>query len=1362
MTLSRVVRFLILALFVAFGVEAVVRGGAPAPQEVRVTTGAGVALAPGLQTPMSAVTLNGTGLIVGQVVDAGTGRGVPGAIVALGGSAPPGPTRVENVTQVIAGGGGAAPVVFNSATGPQVPRVLTDAEGRFAFRNVPKGIFQLSATKVGYLDGAYGRLRPTGPTQTLDLAEGERDGDIKIRLFKTAAITGTVQDDQGEPVVGATLRAYRRTLVSGRRVLSPSGATATTDDRGVYRLGSLMPGEYIVAMQTVQSSVPASLQLTGGLPPDLMATLVSAGTANISLSSGGTQVTPDGKFLLQSSGRGSPTALPPSGDGRLLVHPTQYYPAAATVAEAAPITLGSGEERTSIDLQLRLVPTANVSGKLMGPEGPAANWVVHLVPGDSGDLSSDPDVATSITDTNGDFTFLAVPAGQYIIQTIRPGRSAMGGPMMIAGDRMVMTFTAVAPPGGAPPPPPPPSRGAQPTLWAAAPVAVAGADLTGITISLREGINVSGAIQFEGSAEKPPATRLQTITVIVEAADGKQRGGLPTTRLDADGTFTLPGLLPGKYVMRVANPPGGWTFRGAAAGGTDLTDTPFEAGDRDITGVVLTFIDRATEISGSVKGSNGAADADAAVIAFPADNRAWMQYGANPRRMQIRRPSPTGAFSFRALPAGDYYLVAISDEVAGDWQNPQFLDALSRLATRVTIGEGETRTQDLTRQNARPAGGEPVVEPADAGAEPRAHGPFVQQQPPPPTRDPGRLPPPQTPQGPRDVRQLPTTGTATISGQVLIDDSSPQPARRARVTLRHTETRAERAASTDEMGRFVITGVPAGHYSLTATKAAFLTAYYGSKRAGRGPGTPLAIADGQNFSNITLRVTKGAVIAGSVRDDFAQPLANTMVRLQQFQTVNGVRSLVTVPGGQSVSVTDDRGAFRFYGLMPGAYVVMAMPQIPPGLGGELRQLSTAEIQSAVADLQRPAPVAPPAASARPGQPPAPPPAQPGRTVGYAQVFYPGTTNQADAQPVTVAPSQELLGIDFAMRTVPTAKIEGTITGPDGQPASGVQLSLQQTVPGSNAINVSSAGVRTTPDGKFTAPNVTPGHYTLVARAGAGGGGGRGGDVIRGDVVATFAGAGGIATPPTMVMSGGASGLWATTEIDINGEDVSNVSLTLQEGMTVSGRVVQAGSGRAPALDFERVGVTLAPAAQGGGFSASSARVDAQGQFRITGVIPGRYALRISQMGAGPGTPAWYPRSAVSQGKDILDVPLEIRPGQHVDDLTLTMTDQLAEVSGTLMDGAGKPAPGFTILVFSTNREFWSQGARRLAPPTQPASDGKFRVANLAPGEYFMAAVTDLEPGDWGDASFLEAVAAAAFKITLGEGERKVQDLKIAG
>jgi hypothetical protein len=51
-----------------------------------------------------------------------------------------------------------------------------------------------------------------------------------------------------------------------------------------------------------------------------------------------------------------------------------------------------------------------------------------------------------------------------------------------------------------------------------------------------------------------------------------------------------------------------------------------------------------------------------------------------------------------SLPPGDYLVVAVPDEVAADWQDVTFPEAVARIGVRVSIGEGEQRAQDLRTQ----------------------------------------------------------------------------------------------------------------------------------------------------------------------------------------------------------------------------------------------------------------------------------------------------------------------------------------------------------------------------------------------------------------------------------------------------------------------------------------------------------------------------------------------------------------------------------------------------------------------------------------------------------------------------------------
>ena len=396
--------------------------------------------------PMAGVSLTGSGIIVGQVVDAGSGAPVANAIVSLGSTTPPAPVA-GNISRggAPAPGGAASAGRGPAAAPPTVLRQLADSDGRFAFRHLPRGSYSIAVTRPGYLDGAYGRLRPTGSPQPLELAEGERRSDIRVRVFKYAAITGMLREENGDPAVGVNVRAYRRMVLGGRAQLSAS-TVVQTDDRGIYRLGNLVPGDYIVAVPFASSTSPS--RAAGELSPEMRASLLASGMPGSPMGSGSIVPQTD-RFVLSSTATSYGATL--ESNGGITVTPTTYFPSALVASQAQPITIGSGEERAGVDIVLRATSATFISGRLMGPDGPGADWALTLVPTDTGDLTSDPQVATAVTDSEGAFMFLGIPAGSYVIQGMRI--SPQAGPRvtttLVNGQPMVVSTTVPNPTCGA-------------------------------------------------------------------------------------------------------------------------------------------------------------------------------------------------------------------------------------------------------------------------------------------------------------------------------------------------------------------------------------------------------------------------------------------------------------------------------------------------------------------------------------------------------------------------------------------------------------------------------------------------------------------------------------------------------------------------------------------------------------------------------------------------------------------------------------------------------------------------------------------------------------------------------------------------
>jgi hypothetical protein len=344
------------------------------------------------------------------------------------------------------------------------------------------------------------------------------------------------------------------------------------------------------------------------------------------------------------------------------------------------------------------------------------------------------------------------------------------------------------------------------------------------------------------------------------------------------------------------------------------------------------------------------------------------------------------------------------------------------------------------------------------------------------------------------------------------------------------------------------------------------------------------------------------------------------------------------------------------------------------------------------------------------------------------VFFPGTTDFSSAVAVSVGAGEERADVDFPMSMVPMASVDGTLRGPDGQPVERAPVTLVWFL---TPVGSSTSGVQSAPKtGAFSFSSVAPGQYTILARG-----------------------------PNSQ---GASVPLWASAELTIDGHNVHDVALTLQPGVTLAGRVVVQATSAAPP-DLTRVRVSLESALTGAAATVGVAPVfpDAGGAFTFTGIMPGRYRLTATVITAGQAA-SWTVKSSIVAGHDASEQPVEIRQGNDVSNAVVALSDRVAELSGVLRDAAGSPSTDYSVVVFSADSQYWTRGSRRVRGPIRPGSDGRFIVNDLPPGDYFLAAVTDVDASELSDAAVLREIAAKAIRMTIGEGEKKRQDMQVAG
>jgi protocatechuate 3,4-dioxygenase beta subunit len=262
--------------------------------------------------------------------------------------------------------------------------------------------------------------------------------------------------------------------------------------------------------------------------------------------------------------------------------------------------------------------------------------------------------------------------------------------------------------------------------------------------------------------------------------------------------------------------------------------------------------------------------------------------------------------------------------------------------------------------------------------------------------------------------------------------------RRAQITLTSAEPgqQTRRVTTTDGEGRYEFAEVPEGRFSISATKAGYVTLQYGQRRPFE-TGTPLNVSDGQSLERIDFGLPRGSVISVRISDEFGEPVAGVMVQVQRYQYgPDGQRRLSSVPGAATpFATTDDRGEFRAFGLMPGEYVVLATMR---GLGSPT--------------------------GSNPND----------SNEGFSPTFYPGTISSEQAQAISLGVGEEQ-AIAFSMIAARMGRLSGVVVDSEGQPAAGASLSIV-TVTGTG-MSSSMAGT-VAPDGSFTITGIAPGEHTL--------------------------------------------------------------------------------------------------------------------------------------------------------------------------------------------------------------------------------------------------------------------------------------------
>jgi hypothetical protein len=277
------------------------------------------------------------------------------------------------------------------------------------------------------------------------------------------------------------------------------------------------------------------------------------------------------------------------------------------------------------------------------------------------------------------------------------------------------------------------------------------------------------------------------------------------------------------------------------------------------------------------------------------------------------------------------------------------------------------------------------------------------------------------------------------------------------------------------------------------------------------------------------------------------------------------------------------------------------------------------------------------------------------------------------------------------------------------------------------------------DGAFTLNNVPPGEYTM--------------DVQQ--------------RPRNLPNRGAGAGNvlndleFASLPLSVNGADITGLTIITSPGVTAAGHVVlQSQKAQSPqgAQSSPLRGVQVGASAPSGsqsilgiaGRALGGGRVADDGTFQLRG-LSGPQLIRVGNVPSG-----WVLKSITVDGQDFTDAPYDFRAGHDVSGITITLTDRLTEVSGTVHTGSGT-VKDYVAVVFAQDSKLWG-GQSRFVRTARPNQDGVFSVKGLPPGQYYAVAVESLETGTQNDPAVLEPLKGKGKPFSLTEGQTQTLDL----
>jgi len=484
------------------------------------------------------------------------------------------------------------------------------------------------------------------------------------------------------------------------------------------------------------------------------------------------------------------------------------------------------------------------------------------------------------------------------------------------------------------------------------------------------------------------------------------------------------------------------------------------------------------------------------------------------------------------------------------------------------------------------------------------------------------------------------------------------------------------SAAVDRDGNFKVEGLETGIYRASVSMPGYIV-------------TPQPTGTEPNYyrpgDSITLTMIKGAVISGTVTGPNG-PVVATSVRALRVRDDEGKALPSAIVTRERL--TDDRGAYRMYGLPPGAYLISA--------GGSVR---VGGFTVSAYDSDTP-------------------------------TYFPSATRDTASE--IIVRSGEEATADIQYRGEPGHSVSGMVVGAvqsQAQMAVGSSITLidvrdRSTFLGTTAssFNNYSFGIVGVPDGEYelyASQFLSPGRDFL--RSGA-----RRVTVHGGDVTGIS-----LVLAPLASIEG-----HLVLENDPKAGCAKRRDTAAQETIIFARRyepeTKPAGNAASKTSTPSEVPLSLTnwvaesvPDAQ----RTFSARNLESGSYRIEARAPAR-GWYVRSIAIGPAQTAAARNSTLAVARD----GITLRPGEHLSGLTVTITEGAARLRGHITAAEGQRVPaGLRVYLVPAERENAENVLRFFE--SAAAADASFAIDNIAPGRYWIIART----ADDGDPAKVKSV-----------------------